>query len=194
MDIDSSLASFLIAYKIPSIFLGAFFFGETVIVTAAFLAGQGLWSVYEVFLASLIATIISDVVWFYLGEYFLRKTHRWEKFWHHKERIIAKLDDMLGSHHYYHLLYLKFLYGIRIFAIVYLSIKKLPIKTFVIYDTLGTALYQALIIAGGFLAGKGAAHIALYINQLEYGIIAVILLVLGYKLISAWIKKKVIGE
>jgi len=194
MDIDSSVASFLITYKIPAIFIGAFFFGETVIITAAFLAGQGLWSVYEVFLISLVSTVISDVVWFYFGEYILQKTHRWEKFWYHKEKAVAKLDEMLGEHHHYHLLYLKFLYGIRIFAIVYFAHKKLPIRTFTIYDTLGTAFYHALIIAGGFLAGKGATHIAPYINQLEYGIIAIILLVLGYKFISAWIKKKVIGE
>ncbi len=65
---DFSLAQVLTTYQLPAIFFGSFFFGETVILTAAFLGGQNIWSVESVFWLSLAGTIAADSLWFLFGQ------------------------------------------------------------------------------------------------------------------------------
>src|SRR3989344_7628269 len=158
---DLSIINLLTTYQLPAIFIGAFFFGETVILAAAFLAGQGIWSVESVFWLSLAGTVASDSLWFLLGLTFFKFTKRWEKFQDKYKLFLAKLEKITGQKPFLSLLFIKFLYGTRILTIIYLSIRKIHFGRFLIFNTVGTILWLFVMIGVGWLVGQGIVNASL---------------------------------
>jgi len=181
----------LLAYQLPAIFLGAFFFGETVVITAAALSAQGIWSVFNVFWLSLAGTVISDAIWFLSGQAIFRLTNKWSKNQKKYQSLIAKLDKITGQKPFLSLLFIKFLYGTRILTILYLSVRQIGFWAFVIFDTVGTIFWLVVVISIGWLAGKGVVNFIPLVHKTEYALLAIVLVVVFFKLITLWIEKKI---
>ena len=191
---DLSIVSLLVTYQMPAIFLGAFFFGETVILTAAFLAGQGIWSVASVFWLSLVGTVVSDSLWFVLGQAFFKFTKRWEKYQDKYQTFLLKLETITGRRPFLSLLFIKFLYGTRILTILYLSIREVRYFTFLLFNTVGTILWLLVMISIGWLVGRGAMNVADVFYKVEYALTALVLLIVLYRIIAAWLGKKITNK
>lgn len=191
---NTLIETLLLTYQLPAIFLGAFFFGETVILTASFLSGQGIWSLSNVFLLSLTGTIISDGIWFLFGQAIFRLTHKWSNSQKKYHQLIIKLDKITGQKPFLSLLFIKFLYGTRILTILYLSIRKIGFWTFVIFDTIGTIFWLAVMISIGWLAGKGMSNFIPFVQKTEYALLVIALLIIIFKLTTSWIEKKIIKK
>jgi len=184
------ITQLLIEYQLPALFAGAVFFGETVILTASFLAAQGWWSVWNVFLITLLGTVISDCVWFLLGNWIMHK----ESFQKHKpkyEKLVTKLDKKIGNRPYLSLLVIKFLYGTRILTIIYLSFRKIKFWQFVVFDFLGTSFWLAVVMTIGWLAGKGYTRVIEIFHNIGYGLSALIVFFIFYRVVNVWISKKI---
>ena len=191
---DLSIISLLSTYQLPAIFLGAFFFGETVILTAAFLAGQGTWSIESVFWLSLAGTVISDSLWFLLGQTFFKFTKRWEKYQDQYQTFLIKLEKITGQRPFLSLLFIKFLYGTRILTILYLSIREVRFFTFLLFNTVGTILWLLVIISVGWLVGRGATNITDVFYKVEYALTALVLLIVFFKIMTTWLSKKIVKQ
>ncbi len=187
---DSLIVSFLSDYQLPAIFLGAFFFGETVILTAAFLAGQGLWGVGNVVLLSLLGTLAADTLWFLFGKGTFRLAHRWEAYRRKFQPFVEKLDKVTGKRPFLALLFIKSLYGTRILTIIYLSARKIGLPTFLLFDALGTFLWHAVLIGVGWLAGKGVGDFSLALSGFQYALPVLLLVIVSFRLLSAWLQKR----
>jgi membrane protein DedA with SNARE-associated domain len=194
MNISASIVSILSLYQLPAIFIGAFFFGETVIITAAFLSAKGVWSPVNVFWLAFLGTILSDSLWFIGGRYFLTIIHRWEKYQHKYGKFIKGLEKVSGKRPFLVLLFIKFLYGTRILTIIYLSVRKISFLSFLIFDALGAILWLAVMIFMGWLVGKGTTDIIPFLNKAEYGLSFLFLIIIGFKMITLWLEKKIIKE
>ena len=184
------ITQMLIQYQFLALFAGAVFFGETVILMASFLAAQGSWSVWNVFWIALVGTIVSDCVWFLLGDWIM---HR-ESFQKHQakyERLVMKLDKKIGNRPYLSLLIIKFLYGTRILTIIYLSFRKIKFWQFLVFDFLGTSFWLVIVMAIGWLAGKGYTQVIEIFHSIGYGLSALILFFILYRIVNVWISKKV---
>lgn len=192
MYLEASIIKILSSYQIPAILLGTFFFGETVIITAAFLSTRGIWSPIDVFWLSLVGTTLSDSLWFFFGQYLLDAAHRWEKYQPKYRKLADMLEKISGKRPFVSLLFIKFLYGTRILTIIYLSLREIRFSIFLIFDTLGTIFWLAVMILIGWLAGKGIADIIPIFNKLEYALLVLVLLLIIVKIISLWARKKTI--
>jgi len=191
MTIDPSTVNLLVQFQGPALFLGAFFFGETVIITAAFLAAQGLWSMPAVFGLALAGTLASDAAWYFLGRnaYFhLRKkqSHR-EK----QERILAFLEQFAGNNLWLLMLCIKFAYGTRILTIIYLSMRRMRFRMFIAFDTVSTLIWLPVMCAIGWLAGKSLTNLMPFLNTFEYATALLISILVLFKLGSVWISRKI---
>ena len=193
MNIDQAIITFLITYRLPAIFVGAFFFGETVIIAAAFLAGQGTLEVLPVFVLAFLATIVSDTVWFLLAKILLW-LNRLEKYKTHSEIIVNKMTKLTGDKPFLALLFVKFLYGTRVITIIYLSLRSIPLKKFVIYDALGTLIWLAVIIPIGWLAGKSAVSLGPALHKAEFAIGFFVILVFVIRIGTKWASQKLIDS
>ena len=188
---DSSIVNLLSAYQLPAVFFGAFFFGETVILTAAFLAGQGTWSIESVFWLSLAGTVISDSLWFFLGQTFFKFTKRWEKYQDQYQTFLIKLEKITGQRPFLSLLFIKFLYGTRILTILYLSIRKVRYATFLLFNTVGTILWLSVMIFVGWLVGRGVGNAVQIFSRVEYIVTALVLLIVFFRIMTTWLSKKI---
>ncbi len=188
---DSSIVNLLSAYQLPAVFFGAFFFGETVILTAAFLAGQGTWSIESVFWLSLAGTVTSDSLWFLLGQTFFKFTKRWEKYQDQYQTFLIKLEKITGQRPFLSLLFIKFLYGTRILTILYLSIRKVRYATFLLFNTVGTILWLSVMIFVGWLVGRGVGNAVQIFSRVEYIVTALVLLIVFFRIMTTWLSKKI---
>lgn len=194
MNIDQAIITFLITYRLPAIFVGAFFFGETVILAAAFLAGQGTLNISYVFILAFLATVISDTVWFLLAKKILAWLNRLEKYKAHSERIVGKMTKYTGNKPFLALLFVKFLYGTRVITIIYLSLKTIPLKKFIIYDAIGTLIWLSVLLPIGWLAGKSVLSLGPTLHKAEFGILIFVILVFAIRIGTKWVSQKLIDS
>lgn len=194
MEINATAIQLLSLYQMPSIFFGAFFFGETVIISAAFLAAEGLWSIYTVFWLSLLGTIVSDSLWFFLGKQLLTRTKKWEKYKKKHDTLISKLQTLAGDRPFLALLFIKFLYGTRILTIIYLSMRKIHFSLFLLFDTIGSLIWLVAIVAIGWLAGKGIVNMVPIFKKFEYALLILAVVLIIFKIGTTWISKKILKK
>ena len=181
----------LTVFRAPAIFAGAFLFGETVILTAAFLAAQGLWSLAEVFWLSLAGTVVSDAIWFLFGQRILLFSRKWDRHREQGTRLLVALEGITGRRPFLSLLFIKFLYGTRILTILYLSMRKIGFLIFVVFDTAGTVLWLAVVMAVGWLAGKSIINLVPFLNRFEFAALFLILILIVFRSVTVWLSKKI---
>lgn len=194
MNLDAATLSLLSSFRAPAIFAGSFFFGETVIFTAAFLAAHGLWSVSEAFWLSLAGTVLSDVVWFLFGQRLLTLFHKHEKYREQSTRLLGALEGITGRRPFLALLFVKFLYGTRILSIVYISMRNVGLATFIFYETIGTLLWLPVIMAIGWLAGRSTINLMPFLNEFKYAAVFLALVIIAFKGATLWIRKEMMKE
>ncbi len=191
MNPDQTIITLLTEYQWPAIFIGAFLFGETVIIAAAFLAAGGLWTLTDVFWLSLAGTITSDSTWFLFGQKILPLFNRGKQQKERQQRILASVETATGGKPLALMLCAKFVYGTRILTIVYLSRLKLPYSSFAAFDTASSTIWLAVVCAIGWLTGKSMVNLAPYLNQFKYAALFLILIIVIFKIGTVWLSKKI---
>lgn len=191
MQIDPQLLQSLEGLEEPIVFVGSFLFGETVILSGSYLAGQGIWSVVVVYIWALLGTLAADAAWFYLGPKGMLLFHRWEKVKTKHEAIILALQRHVGEKPFLAMLFIKFLYGTRILTIIYLSSVKVRFWTFMLFDFIGTAVWLVVMVGAGWLAGKGLADVLPAVRSVEYLLSGLVAMMIIFKLITSWLEKRI---
>ena len=194
MNPDHTIIALLTEFQMPAIFFGSFFFGETVIMTAAFLSTQDLWPLMHVFWLSLAGIITSDSVWFLFGRKIMLYFNRWERHKTRSERILAAIESITGNNRLALMVCAKFVYGTRIFTIMYLSMRKMNYGRFAAYDTISSSLWLTVICAIGWLAGKSVTNLVPFLNTFEYAALFLILVIVVFKIGMVWISRKIAKE
>jgi len=103
----------LTTYQIPSVFVGAFFFGDSVILTSAYLAGQLAWSPVPIFLTALAGTVLSDTLWFLFGKFFADRFAGVNFLRKEREKMSGFIARLVGKRPLTALIMVKFLYASR---------------------------------------------------------------------------------
>ena len=194
MDFSTTTLALLQTYHFPIVFLGGVFFGETVIVPAAFLAGEGLLSVTLVSIAAYLGTIISDMAWFYVGPPLFAYAHRFQKISEKSEVVLARIQDIYADRPMRALVVSKFVFGTRILTIIYLSTKKISVFRFLSVNLVSTFLWLVAVVAIGFLAGKSIVNLLPFLSDVKYILLILVILVIGVRLAPGWLTKKLKKE
>ena len=190
--IDSpSLIQLLTTYHIPAVLAGTFFFGESVVITSAYLAIQLGWPIAEVFLAAFAGTVISDTFWFFLGSFLQKRFSKSEKFQHKREKAGEFFSRLAGTRPFLVLLYIKFLYGSIIAMILYLATRKVSLSTFTLFNSLGALIWLLVIIPIGVFAAKGTPGALSAFDVLKIGALVLLASWIAFHFISAWLTKKI---
>lgn len=174
-------------------FLAAYIGGEELIVPLAVLVGQGLWSVETLFITCFIATVLADASWFLLGRHGVRQRKFFQKYEHRFERAsvffrkIAKSE--LGI-----LLTTKFIYGTRIFSIIFLSLEGLALPKFIIINSLVTFIWLSCIVTLGWMIGRGSSLFLNIYRHPVYITLGLILIVVLFHVIRHYFSRKFLPE
>lgn len=191
MHIGTTTLAILYAYEFPALFFGGFFFGETVIIPAAFLAGQDILSLTEVFWVTYLGTIIADTLWFFAGPPLFRFAHRFEWIAKRSESVLMKVETLYANQPFRALLVSKFVYGTRILTIIYLSFRKISAVRFLVVNLLGTFVWLLAIVAIGWLAGKSIINLIPVLSDLKYVLLIIVALIVIIKFAPTWFQKRI---
>src|SRR3989338_1990807 len=188
MDIASTTLSLLYAFELPIVFLCALFLGESVLIPAAFLTGQGIWSFTEVFILAYIGTLLSDAVWFAVGPKIFAYAHEFETIKKRSDVFLPKIEH-LGNRPFHLLLVSKFVYGTRILTIIYLS-RRVKAATFTLYNMATTFLWLIVIMLIGYLAGKSIVNLMPIFTEVKYLALGIIALIACVHFGNNWIRRR----
>lgn len=180
----------LIQYQLAAIFIGSVVFGETIILAAAFLSGQGLWSVQTVFWLTFLGTVFSDCIWYVLGKKFARKSREWEEKKMKYRAFLSMLERITRRRAFLSLLFIKFLYGTRIITIMYLAIHNLRFRTFLLFNSIGTLLWLLVLLPIGWYAGHSIGGDIPDIKKFQYAFTFLFAFVAVTRVAFLFIKKK----
>ncbi|MEB3701453.1 DedA family protein [Candidatus Bealeia paramacronuclearis] len=152
------MQEFIQTWGYVAVFLGSLIEGESVILTAGFLAHQGYLSLPKIIMISFIGTLIADQLLYFLGRsYGERVLDKFPKLREKAERafkLLHKWDAIF-------MMSFRFIYGIRIISPVVIGMSGIPPKRFAIYNVLAAAVWAILSCSAGYFLGH------LFMDQLD---------------------------
>src|SRR5271168_39973 len=135
--------------------------GETVLITAAILAGQGTLRIYGVIGAAAAGAIIGDNCGYWIGrEFGFPLLYRYGRYIHIDERRL-KLGQYLFLKHGGKIVFFgRFVALLRTFAAFLAGVNRYSWERFFAFNAAGAILWAALFGAGGFGLGRAFEHYA----------------------------------
>ncbi len=185
-----TLTALLTTHQIASVFVGAFFFGDSVILTSAYLAGQLAWSPLPIFLAALAGTVLSDTLWFFFGRFFAARFSNLKFLKREREKMGGFIARLVGERPWQALIMVKFLYGSRIAMILYAASSGISLWSFTFFNGLGAIVWLLVFIPLGYLAGKGVSNAAPLLDALPAALVVLIVSFIIFRVITIWMEKK----
>lgn len=182
--------SVLYAHPYFFIFVGMIFAGEVVLVPAIYLAVTGRLDLAAVIALSVVATLLSDIVWYYAGRRF--PAAALERIPGSKtSRVVVGLEKLFRRNGPQVLFLSKFVYGTRITAQVLSGVHDMPFRKYITANTLGVLAVTGSLVVIAYSV-IGTTH---RVGDLKQGVeIAFLLFVLvaalGYFFIGKSLKRR----
>lgn len=171
-----------------STYLSVMVLNESAILAAFTLAAdQGIVRIAGVALAAIVGSLTNDMVLYVIGRYgfsrfFIRSGM--------PEREAAIFERLFLKNVFFSLLFIKFLFGVRLLLTIYLVAKKqIPFRPFVLYDIVGVWLYVSVVGGIGILVGSGNDGIESRYSLIVRTITAVTLSVLALRLLGVFLER-----
>jgi membrane protein DedA with SNARE-associated domain len=135
--------------------------GETVLVTAAILAGQGTLRIYGVIGAAAAGAIIGDNCGYWVGrEFGFPLVYRYGRYIRLDERRL-KLGQYLFLRHGGKIVFFgRFVAVLRAFAAFLAGVNRFNWEEFFLYNAAGGIVWASIFGAGGFWLGRAFEHYA----------------------------------
>lgn len=180
-------------------FVGAIIGGEETLIFLSVLAAQGYLTIWFVFIFFYLGVMTSDILWYFIGK---SKISDWiiqKKFISSTYLYWGKLlNTTTGGSNFQALLFTKFLYGLRMPAIIYIGREGMKIKPFLFYSIIVNFIWAIVITIIGWFAGKGISLATSLSNNLPLYLllmgITLIVFVVLIRLLSNVIKKWMIKK
>ena len=163
---------------------------ELIMPLAGFTASQGKLEFFPVVIAGTIGSVLGASPWYFLGRYWgLKRTKKiadkygkWltvsgedvekAKLWFDRRGYIATGVGRLVP-------------GIRTYISIPAGISKMPLLPFLIYSTIGSFIWVALLTYGGYILGENYEKVSVYLKPVT---IIVLILLLAFSIY--WIIKR----
>lgn len=171
---ETILIELLSTYSEAICFFGAFFAGTGFVIFLATLAGQDVFSPLTLLVYAFLGNFLSDLIWFLLGRAVLSTKASSFKMLVEAKVQTAAFMARIGSREYLVFVLVKFVYGIRIAAILYFGSIHYPWSKFFRYNALAVFVINLVALGVGWSAGKG---IAIFISIFENFMLATAILV-----------------
>lgn len=168
---------------ISLMFLESSFFpfpSEVVMPPAGYLAWKGEMSLPLVLLAGIAGSLLGALFNYWiavkLGRPFLL---RYGKYFLVSPEVIQKSDEFFSKHGHVSTLIGRLLPGIRQYISLPAGIARMPMKTFMLYTTLGAGSWVFVLTIAGYLLGEHQDLLKEYLHVITLSCIAVALLIGG---------------
>ncbi|HEY9766486.1 MAG TPA: DedA family protein [Chroococcales cyanobacterium] len=164
--------------------------GETLIIAAAILAGQGVLNIQGVFLMAVAGAILGDNLGYWLGfkggRAFLLRHGRWLGITNEK---LEEAELLFRPRSEWGVFFGRFVAILRIFAGPLAGIIRMPYPRFLLFNSAGAFCWVAVVAGLSFLLGNNLEAIALVLRRLGW----IGLFLFGSGALILFLRRKKIG-
>ena len=144
------MEAFIQEWGYIAVFLGSLVEGESVILTAGFLASQGYLSLLKIILVSFTGSLIADQVLYFVGRGFgMRILKRFPKLDEPSKRAF----ELLHRYDTAFILSFRFIYGIRTISPIVIGAAKVDFRRYAILNFVAAAVWAVLSCTAGYFFG-----------------------------------------
>lgn len=145
LDFLEPLISLLQAYPLLFIFVGMIVAGEVVLLPAVFLAATGHLDIAAVISVAILATVLSDLVWYSLGRKF--PAAALERIpGRGSNRVVRGLERLFSQKGVQILFLSKFVYGTRTIAQILAGVHNMPFRTYFFFNFLAVLVLSSALV------------------------------------------------
>ena len=162
---------------------------EIIMPLGGFFVYQQKLNFYILVLLGVLGTIAGSIPWYYLGK--LVNEKRLSKFLDKRGKFIGiTSNDLIKSKRWFDKYGVSLVFwgrlvpGIRTLISVPAGMELMPLRKFLIWTSLGSLIWVALLTYAGFVFGENYQIIETYLDQIKYILKPILILILVYFLIK----------
>lgn len=166
------------------IFVALLFAGELVLLPSIYLAVTGRLQIEFVFAVAVVAMAVSDLAWYYLGRSVPRA--RLERFGGGRlGQAMAGVERLYMQRGAQILVGSKFVYGTRTAAQILSGIHRMPLRTYLVANSIGVALLVGALCALGYSVRGTVARMGDLVEHIEVAFLVFVLASIAVHLLAA---------
>ncbi|HEX5200963.1 MAG TPA: DedA family protein [Actinoplanes sp.] len=151
--------------------------GQTIMVAAAIYAGAGRLNIFGVAAIAFVAAVLGDNVGYWIGVRGGRKAvHRWGKYVFLTPERLARAEGFFARRGGRIVVIARFIDGLRQFNGVIAGLTAMPWRTFLIYNTIGAALWVGWWTGVAYVFGTHLVEIIEHAHRYKWWAIGIITL------------------
>lgn len=155
---------------------------EIILPLAGFNSSIGDMNIFVAILFATIGSVVGALALYYIGYYFGEErvryiVDRWGKWLGFKESDIDKADEWFDKYGGVAVMLCRVIPIVRSLISIPAGLRKMPMYSFVLYTTLGSLTWNAILIFAGYALGDNWEHVEEYVGILQYFVIAVVLII-----------------
>lgn len=153
---------------------------EIILPLAGFNSSTGTMNVFLAILFATIGSVVGALILYYVGYVFGEQrvryiVNRWGKWLGFKETDIDKADDWFDKYGGWAVMLCRVIPIVRSLISIPAGLRKMPMLTFALFTTIGSLVWNTILIFAGYLLGDNWDHVEEYVGILQYVVIAVVL-------------------
>ncbi len=158
---------------------------EVILPLAGFLTNDGRMNFFLALVAATVGSVAGALVLYWvgraIGEERLRgAVRRWGKWIRLKETDVDRADAWFDRHGGRAVVLCRVVPLVRSLISIPAGLRRMPLGRFVLYTTIGSAVWNALLIGAGWLLGDNWEVVEQYIGYLQYAVLLAGLAVVGW--------------
>lgn len=181
----------LVIFAESGMFVGFFFPGDTLLLSAGIFAATGDLPALPIVIAVIaLAAILGDNTGYFIGKHYGRRLFRKPDGLVFRQSYIQQAEKFYETYGSKTMLIAHFVPIVRTFAGPVAGIAHMPYKKFFLYDAVGDIAWAASITAVGYFFGSKVPHLTEYVHYVLIGVIVVTVGPTIYHLIKAIREKR----
>ena len=165
---------------------------EVVLPMAGFLTGNGRMNYGLALLAATVGSVVGALILYEIGHLFGERrlralVRRYGTWLGVKESDIDKADEWFDRYGGLAVMLCRVVPIVRSLISIPAGLRRMPLGTFVLYTTIGSSVWNAILIGAGWILGDNWEEVEQYVGYLQYLVIIAVLLVAAW-----WVWNRII--
>lgn len=187
MDLFDHVVLFIKNWGYLAILIGSMIEGESIILTASFLASQGYWPITSVMSIVFCGTFITDQALFFLGRFLGPKLfYKFPRFLQSSKKAL----NLLNRWNTLYILSFRFIYGIRVISSVVIGASGVGAIRFIILNFIAAAIWTIISCSAGYFLGETVREFIINFDIYQKYFIGVFLALIIILILYFYFKKR----
>lgn len=155
---------------------------EIILPLAGFNSSQGSMNLFLAIFFATVGSVVGATILYYVGyifgevrvRYIIRRWGRWLGF---QEADVDKADVWFDRHGGLAVMLCRVIPIVRSLISIPAGLRKMPIVTFLLYTTLGSLLWNTVLVTAGYVLGDNWKHVEEYVGYLQWVVIVAVVVI-----------------